>query len=239
MKSGFFTRSCYSVPHRRIGERRIMIAHLAITKSFDLIRSEVPSLREVNENEITTILENVLVNRVWNRGVVEGLDSMFFGKVCRTETVNFDGTKLSKRPDLRFDLMRENKIDCDRTQDALFAECKPVDKKHYLKSHYCGVGTNHTGIERFIIGDYAWAMEEALMIAYVRDDFSPLPDLENALQDVARHEKLGAPFNLREIPTETQNMGLYHSLHQRYFNWISNGKKATPVDVYHSWHCCE
>ena len=242
MKPNFFTQSrCYTVPHERIGLRAIMIVHQAITRSFEIIRSEGYALGSALENNITEKLENTLENCVRNRNEVEGFDSLFFGKVTRgNEVKNYDGTKTSKKPDLMFHLHRENRHDWDQCQDALFAECKPVDHQHTLRGHYCAVEKDCTGIERFIIGDYAWAMEEALMIGYVRDGFQILPDLENTLCEPSRNKKLGSPGKL--VPIESSGSLanthlLYKSCHQRLFSW-SNGRQATPIEIYHSWHNC-
>lgn len=243
--ASFFTHtldsSNHTVPHGRIGERWLRVVHLAIVRSFEIIRAESSNLESALENEVTEALENVLENQIRNRGEVDGFDSVFFGKVTRgNEVVNFDGTKISKKPDLVFHLRRENRIDWDQTQDALFAECKPVDKKHTLNANYCAFDTDRTGIERFIIGDYAWAMQEAMMIGYVRDGFNVLPDLEHSLSDATRCVKLGNPTRLKKImataPDGTSAV-FYKTTHERSFPW-KNKKPATPIDLFHSWHDC-
>jgi hypothetical protein len=170
---------------------------------------------------------------------VQGFDKDFFGKVRRVEVVNFDGTKKSKKPDLCFDLQRENRIDWDQLQDAIFAECKPVDKKHSLNAHYCAVDKDCTGIERFIVGDYAWAMHEAMMIGYVRDDFRVDPHLVGCLADSRRHKSLGSPTRPAVILSgRGKSEAFYQTRHERLFVWKENGKHATPIVLYHSWHNC-
>lgn len=243
MSSSFFTRPSlrHTVPHGRIGERLVLVAHLAITRAFELIREEKLPLASASENEITIKLENVLDNQVLNQGEVEGFDKNFFGKVRRVEVVNFDGSKQSKKPDLCFDLQRENRIDWDQLQDALFAECKPVDKNHPLNGHYCAVNKDCSGIERFVIGDYAWAMEEALMIGYVRNGITIHPHLANSLKDKTRRSKLGNPTPLVSINESTCgdiSSVLYRTTHQRSFIWTNNDQQATPIDLFHSWHDC-
>ena len=240
--SSFFcqrSQAKFTVPHGPLGERWILVAHLAVTRAFEIIREEGCTLNSLLENDITIKLENVLNNQVLNRGEVEGFDKGFFGKVRRVEVVNFDGTKKSKKPDLCFDLQREDRIDWDQLQDALFAECKPVDKKHSLDAHYCAVGKDCTGIERFVIGDYAWAMHEAMMIGYVRGAFRIHPDLATSLADSQRHELLGSPtipvalFRARD-GTEP----LHQTRHSRRFKWKQTGQLATSITLYHSWHNC-
>ena len=242
MTPNFFTQPrCYVVPHDRIGLRAVLIMHQAITRAFEIIRKEGFALGAALENEITAELENALENRVRNRGEVEGFDNLFFGKVTRgNEVKNFNATKISKKPDLMFYLRRENRHEWDQCQDALFTECKPVDRQHSLRGHYCAVDKDCTGIERFIIGDYAWAMEEAFMIGYVRDGIQIVPDLAKALREPSRRKKLGEPDELVpvESPHPPQSAHVLHrSRHQRLFTW-QNGRPATPIDVFHSWHDC-
>ncbi len=242
MNPTFFTRQTphYKLPHDSIGVRWILVAHLAVTRAFELIREEGWSLTSRLENDITIKLEYVLNNQVRNREEVDGFDSGFFGKVRRVEVVNFDRTKKSKKPDLCFDLQREDRTDLDQLQDALFAECKPVDKKHRLNDHYCAVEKDCTGIERFVIGDYAWAMEEGLMIGYVRDGYQIHPHLADALANESKKKGLGSPTPLQAIEAidgKGKNTVVYHTTHQRTFDWRNN-HPATPITLYHSWHDC-
>jgi hypothetical protein len=212
-----------------------------LTAAFVIIRGRGFDLRNAGENAITNKLEDVLMNDILNLGTVDGFDRQFFGPVTRgSEVENYDGKKISKKPDLVFHLQRENAV-WDRRQDAIFAACKPVDKSHPLSGHYCAVDKDCTGIERFVIGDYAWAMEEALMIAYVRDGLTIHPHLAQALEDEARRSKLGNPTTLVRIDAVTHAQvaaGLYQTIHERTFTW-NNGRLATPIALFHSWHDCQ
>jgi len=85
-----------------------------------------------------------------------------------------------------------------------------------------------------------WAMEEAFMIGYVRDGMRIVPDLAKALREPSRRIKLGEPDEL--VPVESSNPPqgvhvLHRSRYLRLFSW-KNGRPATPIDVYHSWHDC-
>ena len=239
----FFTQrpaTRFTVPHAPLGERWLLVAHAAVTAAFVIIRERGFDLRNAGENAITNKLEDVLMNDLLNRGTVEGFDKQFFGPVTRgSEVENYNGEKISKKPDLVFHLQRENVL-WDQRQDALFAECKPVDKAHPLSANYCAVGTDRTGIERFVTGDYAWAMEEALMIGYVRDGLAVHPHLAKALEDGVRRAKLGNPTPPLSIGLMTGTgvaPVLYQTTHERSFIW-RNGQPATPIALGHSWHDC-
>jgi len=240
--SSFFTRRAaarFKVPHATLGERWLLVAHAAVTEAFIIIRDRGFDLRNAGENAITNQLESVLRNDLLNRGTVEGFDKQFFGPVTRgSEVENYNGEKIGKKPDLVFHLQRENAL-WDQRQDAIFAECKPVDQDHTLSANYCAVGTDRVGVERFVIGDYAWAMHEAMMIGYVRGDFRIHPDLATSLADSKRHELLGSPT----IPTplfcaRDSTESLHQTRHLRRFKWKQTGQPATSITLYHSWHNC-
>src|SRR5690349_11885557 len=105
--STFFTRRTrkFAVPHDPLGERWFMVVHAAVRAAFVLIRGRGFDLRNADENVITNELEGVLRNDLLNREVVNGLDPDFFRDVTRgSEVENYDGKKISKKPDLLFHL---------------------------------------------------------------------------------------------------------------------------------------
>jgi hypothetical protein len=240
--SSFFTQrpaARFIVPHAPLGERWLLVVHAAVTAAFPIIRHRGFDLRNAGENAITNELENVLMNDLLNRGIVEGFDRQFFGHVTRgSEVENYNGEKISKKPDLLFHLQRENVL-WDRRQDAIFAECKPVDRGHSLSEHYCAVGTDRAGVERFVIGHYAWAMQEAMMIGYVRDGFRIDPHLVDNLADPTRHKLLGSPTRPTCIFSGCGGAEpLHRTRHERLFAWRETGQLATAIAIYHSWHDC-
>lgn len=115
--------------------------------------------------KITAALRAVIENDLRQTGSVAGFNRLNYESLTwQSQVENFNGTKLSKMPDLCFKL-RYDDIDPHMAlseYDALFVECTPVDRTHYAGSNYCDDGFN-----RFVDGDYAWAMEEA-MLAYAR-----------------------------------------------------------------------
>ena len=239
MNAGFFTRPQhrFDVPHDRIGVRWLLVIHACVAKAFAMMRARGDDLCHSKENEITNNLESILVNHMQNE---DGLDPDFFRNVTRgSEVENHDARKIGKKPDLIFHLKRSNEL-WDKRQDALFAECKPVDKKHSLAGHYCAVDKDCSGIARFVIGNYAWAMHESMMIGYVRDGYTIVPHLANALGDTSKYAKLGNPTSPVAVDASIRGQEqptLYRTTHERQFTW-PNGRTATPIDVFHSWHDC-
>jgi len=242
VSSNLFTQRSaerFTVPHAALDVRWLLVVHTAVTEAFTFIQARGFDLLNAGENAITNQIEDVLRNDLLNRHIVDGFDTNFFTVVTRgSEVENYNGEKISKKPDLVFHLRREN-ICWDQRQDALFAECKPVDRNHSLTANYCATGTDRVGVERFVIGDYAWAMQEALMIGYVRDGFRIHPHLADSLADPNRHEGLGSPTSPTPVPSSSRGgESLHQSVHQRRFIWKQTGLPATPITIYHSWHDC-
>lgn len=239
MSPGFFTRSIYQVPHPRLKERWIAATHLALVRGFEMIRSEGLDLANAGEDDVTDWLEDMLENRLM-RDDSGDLDTSFIRSVTReSATANHDGSSIGRKPDLVIRLTREVCLTHDRRHDALFAECKPVGRKHPLSKHYCAVGKKTSGIERFVCGAYASAMEQGILIAYVRDGFHIIRNLAVSLAAPKSRAGLGEPSALSCV-IEANNkhcQGLYLTTHQRLFVW-PNGKPATPIDLFHSWHEC-
>lgn len=238
MSSGHFTRS-YRVPHPRLNDRWIAMVHLALIRAFEMIRADGFDLAAAGEDDITKQLEEILENHLLPGDSTE-FELSFVRSVTReSATANYDESSIGRKPDLVFRLNRELCHTHNKVQDSLFAECKPVDREHLLRDHYCAVGKKTSGIERFVSGAYAPAMHEGLMIAYVRDGFEIKKHLAELIVTPRFFQGLGKPTPLSCViePNNVHSQGLYHTTHQRFFSW-ADGRAATPIDLYHSWHQC-
>ncbi len=242
MSQGFFTSArarTYSVPHPQLPERWIAAVHLALVRAFELIRTDSRDLANADEDDITLWLEEMLENRLMCDDSSD-LDLSFVRSVTReSATANHDASSVGRKPDLVFRLNRELSLTHNRVQDSLFAECKPVGSKHPLLGHYCAVGKKTSGIQRFVIGAYASAMEQGIMIGYARDKFRITHHLVKSLASPKTRVGLGEPSALScVIEANSQHcQGLYLTTHKRLFSW-PDGRAATPIDLYHSWHDC-
>ena len=171
MAIGFFTHGVYfTLPHPQIPERTILLLCKVINKAWQLLEENPPNnfvLQSADEDSITQVLVDIIEDRLRRSGEVDGFDYARFGRVVRAPKIaNFDNTHPDKMPDIFFDLKRDQyAIRSD--QDGLFVECKPIDGHHSIISCYC-----KKGLTRFINGDYAWAMQDALMVGYVDDRHS-------------------------------------------------------------------
>ena len=168
--TGFFTESRqHRLPHPAVSVRIILTTHAALLKAFELLRTDPPNgfnLATAKEDEITRQLHGLLEDRLLATKEVEGFNRRRIKNVVRApEISNYDGTHPAKKPDLVLFLLNREHLSTRSSQDGIFAECKPVDNDHSIGAHYCD-----RGIVRFIQGDYAWAMQDGMLIAYVRGD---------------------------------------------------------------------
>lgn len=231
---GFFTSGIqYSLPHPNIPKSHIVIVHNAVACALRLLREEPPTnfdLSSADEDTITRQLAEVLENRLRQTGEVNGFNSNLFSRVTRDEKItNFNSKHPDKMPDLLF-RFSEERLSIISNQDALFAECKPVTKSRSCGAHYCD-----RGMARFVAGDYAWAMQEGLMIAYVRDGRTIEKNLSPAIE---KRSSLKVKKGLTAIPAKTESKELLHvTKHDRSIDWL-NGEPATSIALFHSWHYC-
>ncbi len=240
--SGFFSKGIklYELPHRK-AERQLLVVNDAVRYAFRLLGADPPNgfvLNTALENEITRQLHWILENRLMHSKEVNGFSVLWFKNVSRApELTNVDGKHPDKKPDLVFSLQRD-KMPVLSSHDAVFAECKPVNKvTHKILPKYC-----KDGLIRFINGDYAWTMREGLMIGYVKDGLTIHEHLADELAEEKLHREMGNPTPPSQVsgsePTE-HAQALYVTTHQRDFDWTPNRGKACEIRIYHSWHSCE
>ncbi len=198
-------------------------------------RSDI-DLGTMSEDEVTITLRAVLTNRLRKTGEVEGFNRHTFEKVARQHRcVSYDNSSLLKEPDMCFTLCDDSRSDVLDAEDGMITECKPVDNQHGPGTHYCD-----KGIKRFVDGEYAWAMPEALMIGYIRGSRSIVSTLIPALKVEKQKRQLKTltlPISVEDDSGDEEP--LHESHHQRGFPWRENKGNATPIRIYHSWHQAE
>ena len=125
---------------------------------------------------------------------------------------------------------REERPRTNPTEDALTVECKPVGKSHRVKAHY-----GEKGIKRFVVGDYAWAMQDTMMIGYVKDGFTVDSELLTYLSSPEATCLNTTELPVGISPTSTEPP-IYRTIHGRDFPWRDGRGKASDIRIYHSWH---
>jgi hypothetical protein len=242
---GFFTVGVspdrYRLPHRPISLPVIFLIRVVIQKAIARLREDGFDVCGASEDKLTAALRGVIENDFRRTGCISGFNIRTFETVYRQAQVSdYTGKKLGKSPDLCFRLSPDDSEEYFgiSEHDALFVECKPVDNTHPAGSKYCD-----DGLIRFVTGDYAWAMPQAMMIAYARHGRTMRAHLVPAMREPKRMKSLASsqlPERL-SIKDEQDAEGIepiHSSLHSRAFEWPHGKGKATDITIYHLWFDC-
>lgn len=230
----------YRLPHRRLGLPVILLIRRVLCRAFESLREQNVDLAKAIEDEVTAKLRSVIENDLRQKGTIPGFNKRAFECVIRQgQCQNYDGTSRAKTPDLCFKL-RNDECDYDglSEHDALFVECKPVDGTHPVGSKYCG-----DGLIRFVCGDYAWAMQEGMMLAYARDgrtvDGHLIPEMKvpSRMTSLATIQ-LPIPSKEKGATANEHAETIHISKHKRQFSWPDGKGPATEITIYHLWHDC-
>lgn len=243
--AGFFTlgvsKDRYDLPHRPIGVPVILLIRKVICRALILLRESEFNLSEATEDQVTAALRSVIENDLRQTGTVPGFNRRNYDPVFRqSQVANYDGSKLTKTPDFIFKLrIHEKAVYRGISEfDALFVECKPVDATHAAGSRYCD-----DGLVRFVVGDYAWAMQEGMMVAYARNQRTIADHLIPAMNEADRMTLLATqqlPQVLAAHKAENTGADRIHvSIHRRDFPWPGEKGPATNITLYHLWHDCD
>jgi len=209
-------------PHAPIPVRTILRLENVVKEAWRLLKEDPPANFDLNiakEDTITEILVEILEDSLRQKAVIPGFNTQLFGPVVRgAQRTNYNKAHPDKMPDILFHLNREH-LHIKSSQDGLYVECKPIDKSHSLRSAYC-----EKGIIRFVNGDYAWAMQEALMVGYLRNN--------KAYSDLKSHlaEK---QYNTCEFDDKLGNKTCC-STHDRHFTLYTTVNPG-PIKVHHLW----
>ena len=190
-----------------------------------LLQQQPQTLANGSEPEISALLATRL-NGLLDQHV---LWRQLVRSVTRgSEMISFNGAHLEKRPDLSIHLSGRN------PSFPLVVECKIVDAPSRRGvDTYCDSGLN-----RFLVGEYAWPAREAFMLAYVRDGTS----IASALSPFFSKSltKRPAPYAIEQMPNALAiaNVDGAQSRHSRSFKYVleapSNQDPGT-ISVWHLW----
>ena len=224
-----------SLPHPHLSEGFIRVTESAICEAWQRLcrksHGTGAALSAAFEDQITADLYQLLEElRATTPSPVPGFSDAQFAPVGREGNYpDSPNDSIDKQPDLVFKTARVRAGGDPVTNgfDGLFVECKPVDARHPIRSHYCD-----KGLVKFADGRYAWAMREAMMVAYVFDG-SELPDaLGKSLSSVN--------FSNRPVAGPTPCTGLSsrnccETVHERDFSYPHTGAPAGAIHIRHVW----
>jgi len=222
------------LPHPPIALSVFLIVERAIRRAWQLLRRkprEGFDLAAAEEDGLTNELYEVLYDVVFKQALVKGFDRELLRDVVREPKLrSYNRSSLDKMPDLAFALADRDPVAVP-TQDRLFVECKPVDSDHTVGAHYCD-----KGLIRFVNGEYAWAMSEAMMVGYAREGYTIRPKLGAALE--ARR----ATIPTRRFPTRCAvsratrfSEQVCITEHDRVFPYPGTCTQASSITIRHLW----
>jgi len=220
---GFFIAGAEpKFPHPQIPVRTILRLENVVKEAWRLLKEDPPTNFDLNtakEDTITEILVEIIEDTLRQSAVIPGFNAQLFGPVVRdAKRTNYNKEHPDKMPDILFHLKREH-LPIKSSQDGFYVECKPIDKSHSLRSAYC-----EKGVIRFVNGDYAWAMQEALMVGYLRNK-KPYSDLKPHLEVEL--------YNTSEFMINAGKTTCC-STHDRHFTCFTKDKPG-PIKIHHLW----
>ncbi len=178
------------------------------------------------EAELTAMLQDSLTDLLATASV-HGFSAAVFGAPIRGQEIeDYSGLYIEKRPDLTFPRLSARPA---INHNALFYECKILGRGRTLDD-YIG-----EGVARFENGNYAWAMPQAGMIAYVAEAIWEGHGCE-ALSGRWTHATNAAP-HCPVVPTEEDLSSLpviAISIHARKFI-LRNGEVPGNITLRHIW----
>lgn len=188
------------------------------------------SICEATEDQITERLYMILGELdAAGDGSFPGLSELQ-SPVREGNVRNYDGKHLDKQPDLAFRPVR-GLMPCKNTVPVgIFIECKPIDARHPIPSTYC-----QAGLIRFVNGDYAWGVDRAMMVGYVRN-LCILPDgLSTVLDDSKLRHELALIGTLTKQPNTTLGQAVCQSAHDRLFHFPDIDAPVGRIFIDHLW----
>lgn len=201
------------LPLAAINDLHMQIIVQSIKRAWTKLVAEFPQcLANGEEVDITVLLEARLVDLLGD----DRLLSQLVGTIDRAYCTNYSGRNLEKSPDLSFHLTNRSR------HFPLPVECKIIDQKKGIDLYCCD------GVARFICGDYGWAGQDGIMIAYVRNGATIDPVLTNYLR------KSKKDYQTEALPTPINYHGLdaARSRHSRSFPCIH---LPGPIALLHLW----
>jgi hypothetical protein len=197
-------------------------------------------LEDIFSEAICNILEGLLHA---SPSPVPGFDSKVFVTVSRGDHLgNFSGTSINKRPDFAIRLAAPLPTSAARLV-GIFIESKIVQPASPMRLY------TDDGLLRFVHGDYAWAMQAGLMLAYQRASGRPLTDLTKRLHTtthlgtrrevavMAIADASGAKKSHLPLPLLTYRTvpAMVRSQHERAWTYTADNESPGDIDVWHVW----
>ena len=209
----------------------MIVVENALSRAWQALLDQVAAgtfpLCSAKEDEITEQLQIILGDlHATEPTPVAGFSEFSIGS-RDAKARSFDGRHLDLQPDLTFYPLRGSIAATNTLFAGIFVECKPVDSKHPVGTAYC-----REGLARFIRGDYAWAVDRALMVGYgcnrCRLPGGLLVCIEGSVAP-----QYGFSGEIAQAPKTGHGDTVFRSVHGRAFALAGN--PVAPITLDHLW----
>ena len=213
------------LPLAPIADEHLEVLAEGLRQAFDDVRQHAPNTVDTGEEPEVTALMQARLNSLIAEDSLWGQIVLWVGR--GTESINFDGVHLEKRPDLSIVLSGVER------RFPLVAEAKILDAAaSKTVALYC-----EKGIRRFVEGEYAWGNREAFMIGYVRDSSSIDTTLKAFLLKAVDSHPDRYRLETLPVPVGADCCDLAYTRHGRNFVYGSQPPPNSPgpILVWHLW----
>jgi hypothetical protein len=232
------TQDQWAPPHEELSPRLFWIVEAALRKAWEILTSDsapAAGWRIAKEDDLTLELFEVLKDIVWQRKMIPGFNNTVFSTINREPKVrNYNREHPDKMPDLLIEFA-DIPSNVRASQAGIFIECKPVDIDHPVGTHYLG-----KGIARFVNGDYAWWMRDAIMLGYAAEGYTIEKKLIPRLSPKSKAAK--DAFTTAEDPvccpqsiSVSSSEKTWISKHFRTFTYCETHRAAPEITLRHVW----
>lgn len=159
--------------------------------------------------------------------VVPGFTSEIFDKVSRGENVsNYNGSLINKQPDIVIRLAH-SPIPYGRRFVGIFIESKVVCMAKSMSLY------TTQGLHRFVVGDYGWAMQAGMMLAYRKPKHRNLNHLETQLNSEPALLSIAVSGKHLDVKPAYAPVSAV-SAHQRAWSYVGGGNPG-DIRIWHMW----
>ena len=225
-----------TLPHPPFDERMILAVENAVRKAWEMLRGSHKVLLDTAEEDAVSETLQRTLEELRVAGSCKAYDCSAFQTIARESKYrNYNGGTLDKMPDLIFTLAGQPRPGvAESLYDGIFVECKLIDNKEKNVGRYVA-----NGLIRFLIGDYAWAMPHAMMLAYVRTSRNMPATLADYLSATNRGRNNMDLFQVQRLPEEclsaTTTPTTYRTVHARTWFYPDTGANPGNIELRHLW----
>ena len=159
---------------------------------------------------------------------VPGFSGDTFQGISRSESAsNYSGANLNKQPDILIRLA-EGPLVAARRFVGIYVEAKVVSMSQAIGKY------TKEGLFRFVEGEYSWAMQDGIMLAYQRVKHRPIESLAKALETDTSLACVADTAGIYLDSASHKLPGLGCSKHTRPWKYVGGGEPGT-IRVWHLW----